>query len=151
MKTSLITTLAVISLTGCGLNPYAGERQAAQKRDRPYQESFEALEDYRASTECENPQRIEVLAKITELERDVSNYQSMGLDYMTREARERHISMAFDFADEALRRWCLDDADRVYRRLIDFYVGWNHSGIRDRARLGVEDVRDLRENSRTTR
>lgn len=61
-----------------------------------------------------------------------------------REARDRHTELAFAFADEALSRNCLDSADRVYRDHSTFHVGATYSGIRDRAKLGIEDVRSRR-------
>ncbi len=61
-----------------------------------------------------------------------------------RETRGYHTSLAFAFGEAALAKRCLDDADETYRGLVTLYVGSNYSGIRDRARVGIADVRTLR-------
>jgi hypothetical protein len=87
-----------------------------------------------------------VLARIVELERQVSLFHAAGVSYDEATARDQHTAVAFAFAEEAIRRKDLNVAVRVYRRLIEFYVGGTYSGIRDRARLGIDDVRESRRN-----
>ena len=58
-----------------------------------------------------------------------------------------HTTMVFEFGDTAFEKRCLDDADWAYRHVIRTYTGTAYSGIRDRARLGVEDVRVARNES----
>lgn len=147
---SRIVFAAVLSsasvLVGCASTPQGPTAaEAALNRARPYHEGLAALDRYRESGECETAGP--VLSKITELEEDARDWNSLssvGLRHYAAKARERHAALAFAFAEEALNRGCLDDADRVYRRMIEFYVGAGYSGIRDRARLGVEDVRSTR-------
>jgi hypothetical protein len=78
-----------------------------------------ALDRYRASKECESPDSAVVLAKIEELEGSVSAFHSTGFAQYEAEARTQHTSLAFAFADEALKRDCLDASDKVYRRLVE--------------------------------
>jgi hypothetical protein len=119
--------------------------QAAQNRARPFVEGMQALERYRASEGCDNPHRQVVLEKIAELEKSLSLFhQVRSFPEYEREARDRHTQLSFAFADEALRRGCLDDADQVYRNLVAFYTGNVYAGIRDRAKLGIDDVRARR-------
>ena len=121
------------------------EDEAALNRARPYIEGVAALDRYRASEGCENEHTAAVGASIAELERLVSQFHTIGsFRNYEAEARDRHTALSFAFADEALARGCLDEADRVYRQLMSFYVGAAYSGVRDRARLGVEDVRARR-------
>jgi hypothetical protein len=120
------------------------EEQVAKIRARPFVEGMEALERYRASQGCDGPDAKEVLAKIAELEEDVSLFHDVEFPEYERESRDRHTTLSFGFADEALRRRCLDDADRVYRRLVAFYTGSAYAGIRDRAKLGIDDIRAAR-------
>lgn len=148
LRIFFVVVLASVSvLGGCASVPQGPTaEEAARNRARPYQEGLAALDRYRETGECEAAGP--VLAKITELEedaRDWTSLSSVGLRRYAAEARERHAALAFAFAEEALNRGCLDDADRVYRRLIEFYVGAGYSGIRDRARVGVEDVRSARQ------
>ena len=46
--------------------------------------------------------------------------------------------------DGALKSGCLDVADQAYRRIISYYTGSAYAGIRDRAKLGIDDVRSAR-------
>lgn len=121
------------------------ELEAAQKRARPFVEGTAALEKYRTSKGCESPHAKEVRARIAELEESVSTFHAgRSFPQYEQEARDRHTALSFAFADEALRRGCLDDADRVYRSLVAFYTGGAYAGIRDRAKLGIDDVRAAR-------
>lgn len=58
-----------------------------------------------------------------------------------------HAGLAFEFADLAKDRGCLEIADRTYRDLIVAYPAAGDAGIRDRAKLGVDDIRELRRTS----
>ena len=93
-----------------------------------------------------------IIAKIEDLEQAVASINGVGLGVLRdaeRDARERHTTLAFAFADAALRKGAYDLADRVYRRLVEFYVGNAYSGIRERARIGIDDVRALRSSPPT--
>jgi len=158
MKLSFSLAALLLALAGCagpgspqqvasGSPATAGPTadQAAQNRARPFVKGMEALERYRASEGCDSPDGREVLAKIAELEESVSLFhQVQSFPQYEREARARHTELAFAFADEALRRDCLDDADRVYRGIVAFYTGNAYAGLRDRAMLGIDDVRARR-------
>lgn len=153
MARSATLLLTVAILSSCSGTPTTAPgggptpEQAAQNRARPYVEGMAALERYQASTEPENEDSRTVQAKISELEEDTANFNRVGLPslgHLEREARDRHTSLAFAFAEEALRKGALDAADRVYRRLVEFYVGNAYSGIRERARIGIDDVRARR-------
>lgn len=121
------------------------EEQAAQNRARPFVEGMAALERYRASDGCDGPDAQEVRAKIAELEESLSLFHRVqSFPQYEREARDRHTALSFAFADAALQRGCLDDADAVYRSLVAFYTGGAYAGIRDRAKLGIDDVRAAR-------
>lgn len=51
------------------------------------------------------------------------------------------LDLSFDYAEIALKSDKIDIADNVYRDLIKLFVGDIYSGIRDRAKIGLEDVR----------
>lgn len=119
--------------------------EAARNRARPYLDGVAALELFRASTDCENLHSHDVLDRIAKLREDVSLFHSVrSFPQYEQEARDRHTELSFAFADEALRHGCLDTADAVYRDVFTFYVGATYAGIRDRAKLGIEDVRARR-------
>lgn len=116
------------------------EEEAANNRERPFRQGVAALEAYRRGSGSKEA----VLKEIAELESQTGMFQTVQLYDYANTAREWHTSLAFAFAEAALKKGELDAADRVYRRLIEFYVGSAYSGIRDRARLGIDDVREVR-------
>jgi len=137
-----------LSLFVVGCTPHPGQpgggptqEQAAQNRARPYIEGTAALEQFKANPDCDGPHSHVVKEKITELEKNVSTFGTINMYQYENEASQMHTDLAFTFANLAMKNGCLDDADQVYRRLIAFYVWSAYSGIRDRARLGIEDIR----------
>jgi hypothetical protein len=119
-------------------------QQAQQNLARPYTEGLKFLEDYRASAGCANSEAQAVRAMVAQLEDQVRMFSVSPVSNYESVARQRHTSLAFDFAEAALKKGCLDEADGMYRHLFEFYVGAAWSGIRDRAKLGIEDVRARR-------
>ena len=122
------------------------EEAAAIIRLRPYKDGLEALQMYQAGGECTTAAAAKVEVMIDKLKTQISWFQRMKTvaDY-EREARDRHTDLAFSYADTALRKNCLDEADRAYRGLVHFYIGSAYGGIRDRARIGIDDVRARRQ------
>ncbi|MER2520222.1 MAG: hypothetical protein ABTQ34_05985 [Bdellovibrionales bacterium] len=53
------------------------------------------------------------------------------------------LEAIFELADLAKERRCYKDADKLYRHVIERYVGVYYSGFRDRARIGIDDIRGL--------
>ena len=152
----------------------ATAQEAAANRAQPYGDGLKALQTYQASGECATAaagERIEDEAmdrsqltrtpKSGESQnsplsqfrphggRTGTTYGLRGERFRTgrdwRKARDRHTDLSFRYADAALHKNCLDRSDRVYRDLIHFYVGGTYSGIRDRARVGIDDVRARRQ------
>ena len=120
------------------------DAETAANRARPFVEGQAALERYVLTNDCTNSATIAIRANLAELQEDVRLFHLTSFRSYEIEARERHTMLAFGYADEALKRGCLDEADNVYRGIIIFYTGAAYGGIRDRARLGVEDVRAAR-------
>ncbi len=110
----------------------------------PYGKGQRALERYRAASDCAGADRDTVKEMIEVLRIMVSAVHDQNIRDIEDTARVYHTGLTFDFADAALRRGCFDDADWGYRGLIEIYVGQAYGGIRDRARIGVDDVRAAR-------
>ena len=122
------------------------EEAAAMIRLRPYKGGLEALQTYQANGDCATAASAKVEAMIDKLKTQISWFRRMKtVAAYEREARDRHTDLAFRYADTALSKNCLDEADRAYRDLIHFYVGGAYGGIRDRARIGIDDVRARRQ------
>ncbi len=113
-----------------------------------YDKGTEALARFMAAPDCNGADLRVVAEQVADLERTIALFdpsqtpsiRGQMLAYQD-QARERHTSLAFALADGALKNGCLDAADQAYRRIISFYTGSAYSGIRDRAKLGVDDVR----------
>jgi hypothetical protein len=153
LATAVFMTLC---LAGCQATPSANTQagsqktrpvtaaEAAENRERPFKEAQIALEEYRCGTGSTEA----VLAKISELEKHARIFTAIGSYSYADTAREHHTTVAFAFAEEAIKKGDLDAADQVYRRLIEFYVGSAYAGIRDRARLGIDDIREARRGTK---
>ena len=147
LKNALIT-LVIASFAGAQSSGPT-EEEAAKNRARPYFEGLEALKRYRESEECENSDSRTVLAELKELEELITSFRLvidvLGADVKYEqyalEARKRHASLAFEFAEEALERGCFDAAGGVYRRLIVFYTGSRYPKILEHARLEIRRIR----------
>ena len=128
--------LAAVIVLAVGCAPQATTRA------QPYVEGMAALSRFTAASDCTNTDASAVKANIAKLLDDVSEYYRIGyFGYRYQRDRGYHTSLTFGFADAALAKGCLDDADKMYRSLISLYVGAAYSGIRDRAKLGIDDVR----------
>ncbi|MCI0365521.1 MAG: hypothetical protein L0Y44_16725 [Phycisphaerales bacterium] len=150
--TLALTVTAFMSLHGCASKrPAVSTLAEANENDaRRYRDASEALEKWQADGGCSGPAHDAIVAKMNELEGNAARWNRVAssLPWQARTARERHTEIAFRFADVSLKRGCLDEADRTYRRLVEFYIGAAYSGIRDRARLGIDDVRAARSTAR---
>lgn len=123
-----------------------------------YEKGIAALARFLDSADCESPDIVVVVEQIADLElqdalleESIARFDRAGLpavrDTRLREqtlVRERNTALVFALADGALKFGCLDTADQTYRRVITYYVGSAYAGIRDRAKLGIDDVRAAR-------
>jgi hypothetical protein len=55
--------------------------------------------------------------------------------------RQMSADLTLDVADSALTDGCLDFADKAYRNVISTYVGLGFAAHRQRAQIGIDDVR----------
>ena len=124
--------------------------QAEENRSRPYVEGVAALNRYSAESNCDNQHSSVVRVKISELEGTVSTFTKFGMSRYVPQARDMHTSLAFGYANKALKKGCLNDSILIYQRLFTFYAGSAYSGIRDSAKLGIEEVRVARKLSSGT-
>lgn len=151
MKTTALALVA-LALVACKsaqttrAPSQAEQNEARQRYVAAYAAAVSAVERYSQVPETENADSKQAEAKLADLEKELSALNGLGgsLAAAERETRGRHTKLAFALADAALAKGALDVADRTFRRLIDFYVGSAYSGIRERARIGIDDVRAKR-------
>jgi hypothetical protein len=106
-----------------------------------------ALEGYSAGNDCTGSNANTVKLKIEQIASKAasSTYSDQYID--TSEVLKKHTELSFKYAEEAFKKGCLDEADNAYRDIIKFYIGEAYSGIRDRAKLGIDDIRALRDKN----
>jgi hypothetical protein len=59
------------------------------------------------------------------------------------------LNRKLDLADAYLHANCLDRADGIYRAVMEVYTGMSYASYRDRARIGIDDVRQKRSETRS--
>ncbi len=145
MKNILFFALVGL-LVSCASSTGPSPEEAAANRARPYNEGMQALAQYQTEPGCDGPANAAVSANLADVEIMTVRFNRVGgtLAPYAREAKVRHQNLAFGYADAALGKNCLNTADRVYRSLITLYIGTAYAGIRDRARIGIDDVRAKR-------
>lgn len=166
----LLTVAICISLSGCSsyrealiqdqqertkqYEAYVAKREkaaqeAAEIRARPYNEVMTQIRLFRNESGCDTPtvQKIDQLLSPMEIKSIATTMvYSTSVSYMREaiEFRNYHTNAVLTYADTALKKKCLDLADRQYRHIIDIYTGAAYGGVRDRARIGLDDIREAR-------
>jgi len=70
--------------------------------------------------------------------------RAVAANFNDLEMRQRSATYQLDIADGALRKSCIDFADVVYRDVIKIYTGLGYAAHRQRAEIGLADVREAR-------
>jgi hypothetical protein len=60
------------------------------------------------------------------------------------EYNQDSADLDLEIADVALSAGCLDTAENMYRHVIERYIGFVYAAYRQRAQIGIEDVRTKR-------
>ena len=145
---TLIACLVLGTVSGCTSRLNSSDPNSIisqyDNRTKLYRQASAALTSYKNAPTGDGPERDLVLAKIEELRVLTLRFSEPRFYRFSQDMRAKHTSTSFDFAEAAIEKGQLDDADQVYRGLIAFYSGASYSGIRDRARLGIDDVRAAR-------
>lgn len=129
----------------------AQAKKEAEQRIAPYVEGQQLLMQFTKEQGCQSP-TVQALQQKIEAMREINAKFSMYA-YSSRHMYEAmtlrgfHTSTVFEFADTSLKKKCLDLAEQQYRSLIEYYIGTSYTGIRDRARIGLDDVREARRNA----
>lgn len=100
-----------------------------------------------SSGNCETTDVLNAQMAIATLSSQESYYHSMQIWGFLTETQKRKWAIQFALAQAALTQKCLDLADGIYRDIIQTYTGSAYAGIRERARVGLDDVRDARRKS----
>jgi len=119
-----------------------------------YEQTVTDIQHWQArSTTCQDPTLHTLGTRIDSLE-DPLNYwwSRINLGPQTHNVAEQygmwHSDLTLRLAD-AMVAHCPELADQVYRRVLQMYSGPSFNAVRDRARVGIDDVRWARENAST--
>lgn len=165
-RSTLVGAVALLLLTNAGAAsaqstkpaPATEQSSAAPTSDRQpdllndgqsrLQDLEREIDSFRASNACDGPEEREVRLALIEFELMIGRYPlypAPGAYF--RFMVEDFISQNLAFADAALEMRCLDLADETYRGVIATYTGTLWSSARQRAQIGVDDVRAARGRS----
>lgn len=123
MRSRLLLLLPVI-LAGCASGPNVETKHRM------------AVADAVAAPGCSGPKVDQMWAIWRGM---VTAYRPVGLSAL----RDSAGHLLFQ-ADEMKRKGCLDEADRGYREVVSTYVGNGYAAYRQRAEIGIEDIRRAR-------
>ena len=114
---------------------------AAQDRARPWFEGRDAIARWAPGTECDNVHSRKAEQSIGTLEGMTVLFSKGGapMQVYEKEAQERHQGLAFEYAEMALRKGCLEEAEQTCKGIIALYEGVLWEGIRDRAAACLDE------------
>lgn len=114
---------------------------AAQERASPWFEGLDAIARWAPGIECNNVHSRKAEQSIGALEVMTVLFSKGGepMKVYEKEAQERHQGLAFEYAEMALRKGCLDEAEQTCKRVVAFYEGVAWEGIRDRAMACIDE------------
>lgn len=118
-------------------------------RESAYAEAtslLDAFEKEPAGT-CKSLNAYKVETELLKLTGQESMYYNMKIWGMLSRVQKMKWDIQFRLAETALKQKCPDIADRIYREIVANYTGASYAGIRDRARIGLDDVREARRGS----
>ena len=161
MKKLLIATVAVISLTACATGPYqpTPSEEAIQSSRFQYSSTVRGIKAFAATTpvDCDSGLMLAANSQISKIETRASSFYSVlsgGGRYSNVQKLDASrtldvlnplaIKARFLMADAYLASGCLDQADNTYRSIQTRYSGSSFASVRERALLGVTDVKDRR-------
>jgi len=123
------------------------------KRAAEYRSALIQLDKIKNSKQWDLAAEAEIRRLIVSQKQTFESFQTLSalsqeMKLYAQEASGYLIEMMFGVADLAFKRHQLETADEYYRQIIIYFSGPAANGIRERAKLGVEDVRDARRNSK---
>ena len=114
---------------------------AAQDRVRPYFEGRDAIARWASTPECSNVHSRKAEQSIGALEGLTTLFSKGGelMKVYEKEAQKRHQALAFEYAEMALKKGCLEEAEQTCKGVIAFYEGVLWEGLRDRAMACLDE------------
>jgi hypothetical protein len=133
-------------------------QQIDQESDQAYNQGLTAIDSYKSLPQCNGQDAQTIGNDLRATEKTMVNLRALtdpasgpagtlGLPYAAA-AKKRHIDLTLQYAAQAIKNGCFDEADQVCRRLLDVYSDTGDASIRDRAKVCIDDIRAARQSNR---
>ena len=148
MTSLRVQLLAVIciSMSGCGTytngdnSVAAAQARVAQARENMRNTALSPLWAWEQENppSCSSPQLQKARSSVLGFADAVGSNDDLGLD-----VKFDTGSWILDVADSAKDHGCKDVARSLYDAVIQIFIGGGYAALRDRARIGIDDLRGL--------
>jgi TolA-binding protein len=109
----------------------------------PYVKAELAIDAYKNEPGCRGPSFLAATAAVNDLSGEVAAAAS-PIDPGATDLRMKHYVAAYDLADTAKSKHCLDEAEAIYRGMLDRYPDMAYAHLHERSNAGLADVRQMR-------
>lgn len=144
MKPMAAVTL-VAALTACSHITTAGSMGPARPQSS-YVKAESAIDAYKNEPGCRGPSYLAATAALDDLSGEVAG-ASVPRDPGAPDLWMKHYVAAFDLGDTAKAKHCLDEAEAIYRGMLDRYPDMAYEHLHERSKAGLADVRQMRTQS----
>jgi hypothetical protein len=109
----------------------------------PYVKAELAIDAYKNEPGCRGPSFLAATAALNDLSGEVAG-AGAPFDPGATDLRMKHYVAAFDLGDTAKAKRCLDEAEAIYRGMLDRYPDMAYAHLHERSQAGLADVRQMR-------
>lgn len=146
MRYDLLCASLAIALTAVALPAQAITDEELEKK---FDAAVVALEKYPSEKACQTISQATVSTTLVLLYDNLQKSQEFARDnpatsWRVQRAEGAIRNLAFGLGDAALKKECLDEAEHQYRNMVTLFSGPGGAGYRDRARIGLDDIREKR-------
>lgn len=153
MKTAHLALFALLLLSACA-SPYGNTRITDQDIARASQRANERMASLLREplTTFENEKPISCSSPNLEMAVSGIYTAESALDEKAQaagsppdvEMTKPELGAIFEAADTATRHRCFNTAEKLYKHVLERYIGWAYTAYRERAKVGLDDVREAR-------
>ena len=141
MKPMAAVALAA-ALAACSHITTTGPMDSAGPQS-PYVKAELAIDAYKNEPGCRGPSFLAATAALSDLRGEVAG-AAAPFDPGATDLRMKHYVAAFDLGDTAKAKRCLDEAEAIYRGMLDRYPDMAYEHLHERSNAGLADVRQMR-------
>jgi hypothetical protein len=106
----------------------------------PIENTASTLDHYRAAAECEGKDYDDVMA-LGNQSADLPTLDGAAGFQITLNLRQRVAHIMIELAEDADAKGCVKTARKTYLAIIDTFTGSAYEAVRQRAQIGIDDLR----------